>query len=114
MRDVVQLRIHGVGKNTAESVLGLPAGADAIRVAGDDEAGFHARASDPHVQAYVYWKLTGSSAIQALWILLLPFTLFNLANWMYPREQRRCQGWARSLSRFLMFLVGLSLTLAYL
>src|SRR5437016_3121548 len=114
MPEVVQLRIHGVGGATPEGLLGLPDGAETIRVAGDEGAGFYARPADPSVQGYVWWKLTGGSAVQALWIVLLPFTLFNVANWMFPPAARRAGEWARVSSRFLMFLLGLSLTLTYL
>jgi hypothetical protein len=110
--DVVQFRIHGVGGATPEGLLGLAAGTETRRVAGDEQAGFYVRPEDPHVQGYVWWKLT-SGFKAAFWIVLLPFTLFNVGNWMFPRERG---GWrpARSICRFLMFLVGLSLTLTYL
>ncbi|HEY3209657.1 MAG TPA: hypothetical protein VGL18_07655 [Actinomycetota bacterium] len=118
MREVVQLRIHGVGGNPADGLLGLTKGAVTIRVAGDDEAGFYARPDDPHVQGYVWWKLTSGAAfqalLQALWILLLPFTLFNVANWMFPEKEGRRRRPARVATRSLMFLLGLSLTLSYL
>lgn len=114
MPEVVQLRIHGVGGATPEGLLGLPPGADAVRVAGDEGAGFYARPSDPRAQAYVWWKLTSGSRAQALWIVLLPFTLFNVANWMYPPGEGGRKKQALVLSRFLMFFLGVSLTLAYL
>jgi hypothetical protein len=115
---VVQLRIHGVGGNPVDNLLGLPKGATTIRVSGDDEAGFYARPDDPHVQAYEWWKLTSGAALQAilqaLWILLLPFTLFNVANWMFPEKRGHPRRWARLLTRSLMFMLGVSLTLTYL
>jgi hypothetical protein len=116
--EVVQLRIHGVGGNPVDNLLGLPKAATTIRVAGDEEAGFYARPDDPHVQAYEWWKLTSGAALQAilqaLWIILLPFTLFNVANWMFPEKRGHPRRWARVLTRSLMFLLGVSLTLSYL
>jgi hypothetical protein len=85
-----------------------------IRVAGDDDAGFYARPDDPHVQGYVWWKLTTGAIVQALWILLLPFTLFNVANWMFPEKTGHPRRPARVATRSLMFLLGISLTLTYL
>jgi hypothetical protein len=114
MREVVQLRIHGVGGNPADGLLGLTKGAVTIRVAGDDDAGFYARPEDPHVQGYVWWKLTSGAAVQALWILLLPFTLFNVANWMFPEKTGHPRRPARVATRSLMFLLGISLTVSYL
>jgi len=109
------MRIHGVGGNPEDALLGLTKGAVTIRVAGDKQAGFYARPDDPHVQAYVWWKLTTGAAVQGLWILLLPFTLFNVANWMFPREVAGVgRSSARTMTRFVMFLIGLSLTLSYL
>jgi hypothetical protein len=109
---VVQLRIHGVGGATPEGLLGLPDRSETIRVAGDESAGFYFRPSDPHVEGYVWWKLTGGSMVQALWIVLFPFTFFNVANWMFPPDGETRE-WARASSRFLMLLLGLSLTTSY-
>jgi hypothetical protein len=109
---VIQLRIHGVGGATPDGLLGLPAGSEVVRVAGDESAAVFARPQEPHIEGYVWSKLTRSAWAQALWIILLPFTLFNVANWMYPR---RLEGeGSRVLSRGLMLVLGISLTVSYL
>jgi len=70
------------------------------------------------VEGFVWSKLTSGSLVQILWILLLPFTFFNVANWMYPRategaEPRGRREVMRRASRLVMFLLGLGLTASY-
>jgi hypothetical protein len=107
---VIQLRVHGIGGATPDGLLGLPPGSEVVRVAGDEAAGVYARPEEPHVEGYVWSKLTRSAWAQALWIVLLPFTLFNVANWMYPRRR----GTVMVASRALMLVLGISLTVSYL
>src|SRR5688572_12327318 len=83
---VIPLRIHGVGGATPDGLLGLPAGNEVVRATGDESAAVFARSQEPHIEGYVWSKLTRSAWAQVLWIILLPFTLFNVANWMYPRR----------------------------
>jgi hypothetical protein len=109
---VIQLRVHGVGGATPDGLLGLPEGSEVVRVAGDEAAAVYARPEEPHVEGYVWSKLTRSAWAQALWIILLPFTLFNVANWMYPRRGDRDP--TLVLSRAVMLVLGISLTVGYL
>jgi hypothetical protein len=90
---VTELRIHGVGGTTPRSLLGDLA---PQQVAGDRIAGFYRTAELPggsgdgsadgrrgrHVEAYSWGGLTSRSGSRALWVLLLPFALANLAGWM--------------------------------
>jgi hypothetical protein len=111
----IELRIHGIGGATPDGLLGLPSGAETVRVAGDEEAGFYARPSEPCVEGYVWSRLTRKALLQPLWIFLLPFTLFNVANWMYPPAPKLLEGQPlRRASGRLMFLLGLSITVTYL
>ncbi len=94
MPEIAQIRVHGVGGATPEGLLGLPPGTETVRVAGDEASGFYVRPIDHGeegsvVEGFVWGKLTSGSLAQALWIFLLPFTLFNVANWMYPRRKQR-------------------------
>ena len=77
---VTELRIHGVGGTTPESMLFDPF---PERVAGDDTAGFYRTddVSGRHVEAYSWGGLTSREASRALWLLLLPFALMNVAGW---------------------------------
>ncbi len=45
-----------------------------------------ARPDGPVPEAYVWGNLTSGRASRALWLLLLPFMLVNIAYWMRPGE----------------------------
>ncbi|GGY55425.1 hypothetical protein [Streptomyces xanthochromogenes] len=114
----LELLVHGVGGTTPEAMLGDPR---TVRVTGDDTAAIHRCADDvdaeahperyrdrPVPEAYVWCNLTSGNSARALWLLLLPFMVINLAHWMRPpaKEPR----WAIRLYGVLVRLVALSLT----
>jgi hypothetical protein len=103
---VTELLVHGVGGESAEDTLHEP---HPLQVAGDATAGFY-RGPDVdarHRESYSWGGLTSGKASRALWLLLLPFALANLAGWMHWRQRGRPEpGLFRSLIR----LFGLSLT----
>ncbi len=88
---VVELRIHGVSGGQAEELLDVE---PAMRVGGDRLSGFfrRRRASDTEVvpgvprEIFAWGNLTSGRASRALWLLLLPFMLVNIAYWMRPGE----------------------------
>lgn len=87
-RGVTQIRVHGVGGATPESMLD---GVRSRRVAGDAAAGFYRPAGesatgrpDRHIEAYSWGALTSRSRTRALWIFLLPCLFANLAGWASP------------------------------
>ncbi len=110
LRGVTELRVHGVGGTTPEDMLGDP---HPVQVAGDRLAGFFRRGDvgGRHVEAYSWGGLTSRSALRVLWLLLLPFTLANLAGWMLRGEVAR-PPW-RGVFRALVRLIALALTLTY-
>ncbi|SCD79922.1 hypothetical protein GA0115246_106201, partial [Streptomyces sp. SolWspMP-sol7th] len=65
-------------------------------------------ADAPVQEAYVWCNLTSGDASRALWLLLLPFMVVNLAHWMRPRALRRPR--LVRLYGALVRLLGLSLT----
>jgi hypothetical protein len=87
-----ELRIHGVSGTPPEDTLGHP---HARRVTGDADAGIYRRvwerrdhAEDvekDHLEAYSWGGLTSGSWKRALWLLLLPFMLLNVAYFMALR-----------------------------
>nr|WP_229879976.1 hypothetical protein [Streptomyces echinoruber] len=92
-----------------------------VRVTGDDTAAVFRRAEDadaesrpaahrgrPVPEAYVWCNLTSGNGSRALWLLLLPFMVVNLAHWMRPaaRGRPRTVRWYGLLVR----LAGLTLT----
>ncbi|MEU9166545.1 hypothetical protein AB0D34_01820 [Streptomyces sp. NPDC048420] len=117
----LELLVHGVGGTTPEKMLDDPR---TVRITGDDIAAVFRRADDvdaetrgtgPHdgrtgpvPEAYVWCNLTSGNGTRALWLLLLPFMVVNLAHWMRPTARGR-----KKTVRFyglLVRLAGLTLT----
>ncbi|MFF9525482.1 hypothetical protein ACF1DV_26395 [Streptomyces achromogenes] len=110
----LELLVHGVGGTTPEKMLGDPR---TVRVSGDDTAAVFRRAEDVEDvedvedtgeagalgpapagrdprrglvrEAYVWCNLTSGDGSRALWLLLLPFMVVNLAHWMRPAAPGR-------------------------
>ncbi|MGW4195121.1 hypothetical protein [Streptomyces sp. NPDC005004] len=133
-RPDLELLVHGVGGTTPEKMLGDPR---TVRVTGDDTAAVFRRAEDagppedpddatsggrprgepdrdggsrgePVQEAYVWCNLTSGNASRALWLLLLPFMVVNLAHWMRPAAPGRTR--TIRLYGLLVRLAALSLT----
>ena len=81
---LTEIRVHGVGGTSPESLLGDQT---PTRIAGDRVAGFYrtADAAGRHREAYSWGGLTSRSRMRALWALLLPSMLANMAGWMARR-----------------------------
>jgi hypothetical protein len=111
--DVVELRVHGVGGATPAELLGVGSSTETIRVAGDETASFHARRADRRIEGYVWGGLSTASWMQPAWLLLLPFTLVNVAGWTSPPSETRRFARLDQLGRLLLFVFGLSMTVTY-
>ena len=118
---VTELRVHGVSGTPPEQMLDQPA--ELIkRVAGTEKVGFWRRwypggstrdqPDQRHLEAYAWGQLTSGPATRALWLLLLPFTLVNVAHWMLPPYRRHERIGAVSVA--LLRLLGLTLTMMML
>ncbi len=81
---VSELRIHGVGGSPGERLLGLSHPDHAVVVGEGYGTVFLARRRDRTVEGYDWGGLTSGSPWQPLWVLLLPFTLVNVAGWAHP------------------------------
>ncbi|MER6246943.1 hypothetical protein [Streptomyces griseorubiginosus] len=92
-----------------------------VRITGDDVAAVFRRADDvdaesrpgsgrtgPVPEAYVWCNLTSGNGTRALWLLLLPFMVVNLAHWMRPTARHRKR--TVRLYGLLVRLAGLTLT----
>ncbi|MFF7178648.1 hypothetical protein [Streptomyces sp. NPDC008121] len=114
----LELLVHGVGGATPQDMLDDPR---TVRVTGDTTAAMHRRADDldaeehperyadrPVPEAYCWSNLTSGNGARALWLLLLPFMVANLAHWMRPPAHGRA-GLLR-LYGVLVRLVALTLT----
>ncbi|GGO96223.1 hypothetical protein GCM10012280_55230 [Wenjunlia tyrosinilytica] len=93
-----------------------------VRVGGDGTAGLHRRTDDHDAEArpddyrgtavpeaYCWSNLTSGNSSRAMWLLLLPFMVVNLAHWMRPPSGRRRERLDRSYD-LLVRLAALSLT----
>ncbi|MGC5412192.1 hypothetical protein ACPXCX_52385, partial [Streptomyces sp. DT225] len=114
----LELLVHGVGGTTPQDMLADPR---TVRVTGDTTAAIYRRSADidaeqhpdryrekPIAEAYCWSNLTSGNGSRALWLLLLPFMVINLAHWMRPTARRRPR--AIRLYGVLVRLIALSLT----
>lgn len=114
----LELLVHGVGGATPQEMLVDPR---TVRVTGDATAAIYRRSDDidaeqhpelyrdrPIPEAYCWSNLTSGNGSRALWLLLLPFMVINLAHWMRPAATAR----PRTIRLYgaLVRLVALSLT----
>jgi hypothetical protein len=114
-----ELRVHGVNGSAAEDVLDRPL---LRRIAGDGEAGFFRPRSEygattgpggADLEAYRWGNLTAGAAARALWLLLLPFMLANVAMWLRPPAGRRTVLLIRALCRLLAVSVTATYALSF-
>jgi hypothetical protein len=113
MPEVIELRVHGVGGGSPESLLAVDE-AETIRVAGEGPTGFWARRSQRAVEGYWWGRLTSAPLLQPLWIVLLPFTLLNVAGWMHqPLEDRTAPTRAWWAVRWVLIALSYLLTALY-
>ncbi|MFE0238063.1 hypothetical protein [Streptomyces sp. NPDC058991] len=117
----LELLVHGVGGATPQDMLGDPR---TVRVTGDATAAVYRRTDDsdaehrpdldrdgPIPEAYCWSNLTSGNGARALWLLLLPFMVVNLAHWMRPAATGRTR--TLRLYGMLVRLVALSLTVLF-
>ncbi|POX37864.1 hypothetical protein C3486_26185 [Streptomyces sp. Ru73] len=114
--------MHGVGGTTPAEMLDDPR---VVRVTGDDTAAIYRRTTDaeaeehpadpregrpeePIPEAYVWCNLTSGNGSRALWLILLPFMVANLAHWMRPAAPRGHP--AQRLYDVLVRILALTLT----
>ncbi|MUL43302.1 hypothetical protein FZ103_19380 [Streptomonospora sp. PA3] len=115
----VELRVHGVSGGQAEELLDVE---PAVRVSGDPLAGFFRWRRKPDTETvpgvpreiFAWGKLTSGRSSRALWLLLLPFMLVNIAYWMRPARSAeapsRTMAAAEHAYRAATRLLALSLT----
>lgn len=80
----IELRIHGVSGSPADRILGGPTRLES----GDARSGFHRLIAEPDgpLEAYSWGGMTSGSRWSALWVLMLPFAVVNVAGWMARRR----------------------------
>jgi hypothetical protein len=116
---VAEIRVHGVSGTPIESVLDDPW---PRQVAGDDAGRIFRRTlADPSgrvVEGYHWGRYTAGSPSRALWLLLVPFALVNVARFalLMPAERRTRDRVADGVIRLLglVLTVTLVVTACYL
>jgi hypothetical protein len=113
-----ELRVHGVSGSPAEDVLDRPL---IVQVAGDGEAGFFRPRTEygatlgpggARLEAYRWGNLTSGAAARAFWLLLLPFTLANVAMWLRPPADGLGRRLVHGLIRVFALTVSATLVIA--
>src|SRR3954451_2282954 len=120
-RSLVELRIHGVSGTPPEGMLDARV---VSRIAGDATTGFYALEPDEplvgiapddrprRLEGYSWRGMTSGSPLQALWVLLAPFALANMAVAMRPPVDERSRWrFLTAVHGALVRLFALSLTL---
>ncbi|WP_436847175.1 hypothetical protein [Streptomyces buecherae] len=118
----LELLVHGVGGATPSTM--LDDDPRVHRVTGDETAGVYRRTEDadaetrpadyrdrPVPEAYCWSGLTSGDGSRALWLLLLPFMVINLAHWSRPAADRRER--TVRLYGVLVRLIALTLTVLF-
>lgn len=115
----LELLVHGVAGAAPGELLGDPR---TVRVTGDSTAAVFRRTDDADAEAhperhtgrpvpevYCWSRLTSGNGARALWLLLLPFMVANLAHWARPPAP---VGAVRAVRAYgvLVRIVALSLT----
>ncbi len=114
----MELLVHGVGGATPTEML---EDARTTRITGDATASIHRRTDDlddrpwsdsrPVREAYSWSNLTSGNGARALWLLLLPFMIVNVAHWMRPARREASR--AHRPYDLLVRLTALSLTVLF-
>jgi hypothetical protein len=115
---VLELRIHGVGGAPATDNLQSPA---TVQVAGDATAGFFrawypggTATGRPRREAYCWGGLNTRASSRALYLLLIPFMLVNVAHWALPAHPTKRAGALNGLARSCLRVLALALTVAFI
>ncbi|GAA3114376.1 hypothetical protein GCM10020254_71060 [Streptomyces goshikiensis] len=117
----LELLVHGVAGAAPDELLGDPR---TVRITGDSTAAVFRRTEDadaeehperyagrPVPEAYCWSRLTSGNGTRALWLLLLPFMVANLAHWARPAAPATTKS-PRTVSTYglLVRILALSLT----
>lgn len=103
-----ELRIHGVSGTPNDLMVGGPVAAD-DRFNADPPTVYRPENGDGRLLVYRWASATSGTAASALWLLLVPYMLVNLAGWALPpaTDQRH------RLSVAAVRIAGLALTLVF-
>ncbi|MEX2423158.1 MAG: hypothetical protein WD990_04195 [Acidimicrobiia bacterium] len=103
-----ELRIHGVSGTPNDLMVGGAVTPD-DRFKADPSTVYRPDGSDGRLLAYRWASRTSGTAVSALWLLLVPYMLLNLAGWALPPTTDR----RHRLSVAAVRIAGLALTLVF-
>jgi hypothetical protein len=103
-----ELRIHGVSGTPNDVVVGGPVTVD-DRFTADPSTVYRPANGDGRLLAYRWASRTSGTAASAMWLLLVPYMLVNLAGWALPPATDR----RHRLSVAAVRIAGLALTLVF-
>lgn len=106
-----ELRVHGVGGSPGIDALGPHPPPQATESTIGPGTTVWRRNDGSGIEAFDWGRLSSSSPKQALWVLLLPFTLVNMAGYMLPRRSTSIS--ERRLHGFLVHGLAVILTLTW-
>jgi hypothetical protein len=121
--DVVEVRVHGVSGTPPQDLLDRP---NVVLLDGDARAGFYRSANPddigdryvsrpgasigdfdgPYLEGYAWGGLTSGSAWRSLWLLLLPFSLLNVAPRLRPADPPGDPENGRARRLYVLWLLG--------
>jgi hypothetical protein len=124
MQGATEVRVHGVSGTPPDNILQMPPVWTRL-VHGTSASGFYRRWAPgtelppteegvDRVEAYSWGGLTSGSASRSLWLLVLPFTLVDVAHWMMPILPADASGRRRAtaaVSVALLRVLSISITL---
>ncbi|MFF3429758.1 hypothetical protein [Streptomyces sp. NPDC002602] len=101
MAESVEIRVHGVSGTPPESLLEIH---EIRQVDGDDTARFFRERRLPHeesvqCEAFHWGTMTSGSVAKALWLLMAPFGVINLAGFTLPAPAKTDSGPTRRPTR---------------
>lgn len=112
----IQVIVHGVSGTPPAAVLGI-SDPQPLPGGNSNAAFFGLGPDDPRsvpdrtTLAFSWSKMTSGSPRQALWLLLLPFGLLNIARFMTPTSHADEDGAGRRSTDAILRVMGLALTL---
>ncbi|MGI5459898.1 hypothetical protein ACQEWB_43405 [Streptomyces sp. CA-249302] len=112
--ETVEIRVHGVSGTPVESLLEI---SDVRQVDGDDLAGFYRLPetppeSDVRCEAFRWGAMTSGSVSKAVWLLMAPLGVINLAGFTLPAPAgKKGQKHALGVAEALLRLLALGMTL---
>jgi hypothetical protein len=111
-----EIRVHGVGGSSPQELLEQTG---VYQVSGDETAGLYRGTVDLErgtrtVEAYSWGGITARDRNRAFWVLLLPFSMINLAGWMVEPAESHRPSKATRYHELVVLLIGMVTTATFI